>query len=1766
MVVFGGIAADCRSPLNDTWVLTNANGLGGTPNWIQLDPRGELPAGRSLHAAAYDPANDRMIIFGGDGTTCSIPPMYNDVWVLAGASGTRGTPVWTELTPDGPAPKGLAGSTAVYDSVRNRLIVFGGNGGESFCGQTTNGVWILSNANGLGGTPAWTLITPSGQAPSARWDHFAAYDPAKDRMTIFGGDNACGNSFDDTSVLTGVSAAPAWTRLTQLGTPPNISGDNAAAVYDPASNRMTVILANSRQAFLLTDANGAGAPTWSQLTTTAIPPARLRSSLIYDPASGNMTMFGGAGASSLLNDVWVLTAPMAGCDYAVASALFGVSAYYSEGRNEPDQVGTFEVTAPAECAWTAESALPWIKIRNGSSGTGNGTVAFVVARNPDAAPRRGSLTVAGQPQSIVQAGTSCTSLLPEIETTIGAAGGVHWATVVTAPLCWWAATGGATWLRNAYPFASWGMGIGVFGTETSQNQENATRTGTMSVAGQTYTLRQMKDNSGSCTPRIQSGAPAPDGFTMERASGTQAGIEPPQVYIGANTGCSWTAASNSPWITVRSGSRGDGNGAVRFEIAANTGVAPRRGTLTIAGATHTVAQAGTSCSSTLLQDSAAFAGGGGRGRVWIVFGSDCTIANAKSSAPWITLALSNSLYANYVDFTVAPNTTGARRTGQITVEGNTYIVTQETLPCAYALTAASAAFSAAGGTGSITLSAFSGCPWTAVANANWITIQGASAGTGGGIVTFTIAPNSSPAARSGTIAIAGQNFTVTQSGVPQAAPRLSLSTAVLNFQEVAVGSVGSPRAVILMNSGNAPLNITSKSIGGANAGDYAYFDTCAGPVDAGGSCTVAVTFAPKGPGTRAALLRIDSDTQEGPQTVNLSGVGVASEIAPQLADAFSFSGPYPKSDLVTYTNRDGQIQTVVAFPGQIFLVVPPDAIDAAAAAALIQANRGTVIGQIPKAGLYWARVAVGTESDFIGALQPNPAVVLVVPDAPLETLDANATPLPIPLRGDPSRYPLLPLPGALTAQIDVFGGQDLNDCGLTHGESVNRLLARNDQTVTAYEFGGALREGEHGFAQSNGEDVGYGIARMAAGALQKGQKLIVNVSLGAKSPNDGQNREQCESDPANALCTSGEGNYAGWKTNKFAFWVGIASELQHMPDDLRDNTLVVLSAGNSGLNLTREIGLLRSFFPKAFDHMLIVGSTQSIETEPGTWSESVYPNHNHSYCLDENALAHACGDGDASMIYAPGVDVSIPGTNGCRLNGTSFATPQVANLAARLARKYPNLTTAVLVRAIMGARRAGGMSVLPAMQQVESRLPQPNPLTFTVPATLPAASVGALYSYSFCNPAPATGTACGSSASNPSGGITPYAFQLESRDGPLPVWISLSANGLLSGTPTATAAHALRICAADAAGTRICLDTSIEVKPPEVSLLRLDLDPATLVGGVPVQGTVTLSGPAGPGDVVVRLTSDSPFATVQATVTVPATRSSTTFPVTTYAVTSNTPVIIYAWLGEQNRGRPLLLIPAVALAMSKLELNTNAVTGGQSVTGTVTLNAAAAADVTVTLRSDNTLAQVQANVKVDAGTSSKEFTITTSPAGVRTLVTISATAGGVTKTAILTLNPGAASGDTWIGKLAGESVPGGACAFSKFVFSYTLSVTLPSNVTALLASGGVIPAATGSISGTETATRDSLASCTLTNSSISNVPVTLDFSKFSLAGGRILVNAAQTLIFQRIANGPQPAAILSLVLSGRPRSETQLAGTWTSSDQVDKATQSLTGDFTITKQ
>ncbi len=327
MFLFGGFEGYSES--TNTWLLNNANGM-TTPQWAGgVGPTETTPPGRSGGLGAYDSVNNRFIVFAGCGGTCE--PVLNDTWVLSNANDIGGTPTWTQLSPTGGPPAARQGLMGAYDAGDNLLIVFGGQNGSGLNpGNTYSDVWVLSNANGLGGTPAWTQLSPTGGPPPGQVYGTAAYDPASNRLIVLGGDTGTGTGAPTNSVwaltnANGKGGTPAWVNLI----PDGASGSPAAATvsaaaYDSASNTMMTLwygYPSSGPVWELTNANGvSGTPVWTQL-----PNAPGNSyGVLFDAAHKRLTSIFQAttsGASSP-NPIWILAAPDPAPTFSPAAGTF----------------------------------------------------------------------------------------------------------------------------------------------------------------------------------------------------------------------------------------------------------------------------------------------------------------------------------------------------------------------------------------------------------------------------------------------------------------------------------------------------------------------------------------------------------------------------------------------------------------------------------------------------------------------------------------------------------------------------------------------------------------------------------------------------------------------------------------------------------------------------------------------------------------------------------------------------------------------------------------------------------------------------------------------------------------------------------------------------------------------------------------------------------------------------------------------------------------------------------------------------------------------------------------------------------------------------------------------------------------------------------------------------------------------------------------------------------------------------------------------------
>ncbi|HTS18718.1 MAG TPA: choice-of-anchor tandem repeat GloVer-containing protein [Verrucomicrobiae bacterium] len=238
------------------------------------------------------------------------------------------------------------------------------------------------------------------------------------------------------------------------------------------------------------------------------------------------------------------------------------------------------VTTSNGCSWSATSNDGFITITSGA-GSGNGTISYSVATNTSDLGRIGALMVFGAPVPVIQSGASgsgCAYSLSAATATIPAKGGSGTVSVkFKGPGCDWTAVSNDPFIMITS--GSTGAGNGKVEYAVPGNTNSIPLTGTMTIAGQIFTVNQ---DAGSCTFSLNS-----YGASIKAAGGSHT------VKVKPNfDDCAWTAVSNDSFITITDGASGTGKGTVTYAVAPNTNTVDITGSMTIAGQTYYVTQVG----------------------------------------------------------------------------------------------------------------------------------------------------------------------------------------------------------------------------------------------------------------------------------------------------------------------------------------------------------------------------------------------------------------------------------------------------------------------------------------------------------------------------------------------------------------------------------------------------------------------------------------------------------------------------------------------------------------------------------------------------------------------------------------------------------------------------------------------------------------------------------------------------------------------------------------------------------------------------------------------------------------------------------------------------------------------------------------------------------------------------------------------------------------------------------------------------------------------
>lgn len=361
--------------------------------------------------------------------------------------------------------------------------------------------------------------------------------------------------------------------------------------------------------------------------------------------------------------------------------------------------------------------------------------------------------------------------------------------------------------------------------------------------------------------------------------------------------CTWVYFADSSWITLSPGTAGTGPGAgsLNWTAAPNLTASQLTGNIVIYDGhlnyKQPVTEDAATCTLTL----------GGTGTTTDATASTATVTlqtacvwNAASSVSWLTTGTAGVGYATgtgngSVTVNIAANSCYSSRTGSLTVEAGwatpqaavagsqQYTVTQSGADSNLTVSPTSAAFSSAGGTGTVQVTTAATCGWTATSNVSWMKITNISAAAGNGFVAYQVLANTS-AARSGMLQIGSQSFTVTQQAVP---PPVPLVAGVTSAASYAVGPVSPGDIVSVFGSNLGPatgvgvqLNAAGTAVTTNLGGTQVFFDgtaaalTYAGagqvnaivPYEVAGKQTTQLTVAYQGATSAAATLNVQATT------------------------------------------------------------------------------------------------------------------------------------------------------------------------------------------------------------------------------------------------------------------------------------------------------------------------------------------------------------------------------------------------------------------------------------------------------------------------------------------------------------------------------------------------------------------------------------------------------------------------------------------------------------------------------------------------------------------------------------------------------------------------------------------------------------------------------------------------------------------------------------------------------------------------------------------
>jgi uncharacterized protein (TIGR03437 family) len=471
----------------------------------------------------------------------------------------------------------------------------------------------------------------------------------------------------------------------------------------------------------------------------------------------------------IYKEPFTITGSAATCTYSLSST--SASAAAAGGS------GSFTVTTGSGCTLTASSDVTWI-----TPAISGSTVNYTVQANTSTSSRTGHITVGGQTFTVTQAG------------------------------------GGTTGVSVYYRFENGTAGATATGSGSivdSMGNQNGTPSGTVTYSSD-VPLSTLGGAANKLSLNLASNGSVqfPGAFPLNTLANATL-----EFYIKpANTGLMYFL-----WT------RTDSTDANRFNVVSN-GSAVDMDYREPNGTRHLLTPTPIAIASSGWTHVAVVKSG----NIWTSY------ANGVQQGPAFTDT--NPNLPNNTGWTLNGSNLNQQFTGlldEIRIS-NSALTPSQFLPpvtggatCTYSLSPTSASPGATQTPGSITVTAGTGCAWTASSNAtSWITITAGASGSGNGTVSYTVAANAGTTSRTGTITVGGQTFTVTQAAAAACSYSITPSTNTMGAQGgsgsfvVTTGSTCSWTASVSSSASSwLHLGSTTSGTGGGTVGYSADVNT-----------------------------------------------------------------------------------------------------------------------------------------------------------------------------------------------------------------------------------------------------------------------------------------------------------------------------------------------------------------------------------------------------------------------------------------------------------------------------------------------------------------------------------------------------------------------------------------------------------------------------------------------------------------------------------------------------------------------------------------------------------------------------------------------------------------------------------------------------------------------------------------------------------------------------------------------------------------------------